>query len=378
MNFNLWKNHTSCSSTSTSFSFTSSQFVSQFQSIRINREWLRQFSFNNKEWSFQHSSSQQLIDAEFEYTFIESSKKRTHCTTCDIYIESWDKSSNSYADHLRLSSKCKWLKEHHETLTLAKKHACRRCSAKFFNNIKLHNHVRDHYTKKSINNEKSSIILSVSSSILSISFVMSIAITSFVTTFTTSKISISWTEIVSRSMTPSKSSRLSRFTLKYDLFTSSSSSILLHQKSINQTTKRFFTTRFKTSYLSMQDLYIRFHEKFRSSSFSTMQQHLSFASFSEQSMRIRQKRIISYFKSAIDSNHNFESISTIKLVSNKKHANSKSRTQSTWIDHLTFAKLYIIKDRFFNLHCHCSNLSSFHDRRICMNERQHRCKIKIM
>ena len=207
--------------------------------------------------------------------------------------------------------------------------SCKRCSVKYFNNIKLHEHVRTKYAKKSSTSQTS-----VSSSVSFISSTVSL---------TTSKKSISWIEIISKSKSFTTSSRLSRSTA---LSTSSSSShltskslILLHQKSINSMTKSFFITRFiKTSYMTIHDLFIKFHDEFRFSSLIIIQNSLSFVSSTEQHMRTRQTRITSYFKSAINDFTSRSFITTnsmIKLISNKKHADLKVFVKSIWIDHLT-------------------------------------------
>ena len=120
---------------------------------------------------------------------------------------------------------------------------------------------------------------------------------------------------------------MSSISLRISLFIFSF--IFLHSSIlINYNTKRFFNTSFKTSYFTIENFYIRFHDKFRSSSLFAKQIRLFFI-FIFESMRFRQIRIISYFKSVIDNNHSFESISKITLISIKKHVNSKTRTQST-------------------------------------------------
>ncbi|KAG7005490.1 hypothetical protein G7Y79_00019g046700 [Physcia stellaris] len=55
---------------------------------------------------------------------------------------------DAYAAHVKLSPDCLWLKNHHDELMAMRKHACRRCSAKFSNNTKLHQHIQDHHQKK--------------------------------------------------------------------------------------------------------------------------------------------------------------------------------------------------------------------------------------
>ena len=327
MNFNLWKNYTSSIYLFSSFSLSTSKRRANVYVISHRQKFSSCLSKNVK-FSFVSLSS----SLNYQITWLQFRQQQ--------------------------------IEKNRITKEKAEIFSCKRCFVKFFSNIKLHEHVRTKHAKK----------------FSAISITITLFISSFITSFissiissTTSRISISWVEIISRSMTSSKSSRISRFTA---LSTSSFFSILLHQESINQTTKRLFiTSSFATlmkSYLSMQNLYIKFHEKFKSSSFSTMQQHLSSAFFCD----LHQKHITSYFKSVIDINHSFEL--RIKLVSNRKNANSKSRTQSTWIDHLTLVRSCNTQDKFFNLFRHCSNHSSISDRRICMNERQHHCKIKIV
>ena len=147
--------------------------------------------------------------------------------------------------------------------------ACRRCFEKYFNNIKLHEHVRIKHCKKSKNFISSASSSSAFSASITSFVTSSTTSTTFVFLSTTSRNSISWVEVVSRSKKSNTSSRLSRLIVKYDLFTFSSfshlQSILQFQKSINNITKRIFITCSKTSYLTVEDLYIMFHEKLKSS-----------------------------------------------------------------------------------------------------------------
>ena len=349
MNFNFWKN------------YTFSAYLSSSSSLSMSKRRVNVYVISHR----QKSSSCLSKNVKFNLVSLFNSLN---------YQITWLQFRQQQIEKNRITKK------------KAEIFSCKRCSVKFSSNIKLHEHVRTKHAKKS--SAISATIALFTSFIFSfISSVMSTAITSHATTFTTSRNSISWAEIASRSKSFTIFLRISRFiALSTSSFSFHLSSILQFFNSVNNITRSFFiTASFATSmksYFSMQDLYIRFHEKFRFLSFFTMQKHLSFASFSEQSMRIRQMRIISYFKSAIDSNHNFESTSTIKLASNKKHANSKSRTQTTWIDHLTFKTFCIFQDRFFSnsicFFCHYSNLSQIYDRKRCMTESQHHRKIKIM
>ena len=315
MNFNFWKNYISLFSISRS----TKQKQQQIEKLR-----------DSKSWQSIHIYLQRAKN------ILKASK---------TLKRSWIKQQ-------RLAEKARQLQHQQiEKTRIAKEKieafVCKRCSVKFSNNINLHEHVRTKHAKK-LSSFFTSIELTTSS--ISSSSTLSITITittssftsiiSHATTSATSKTSISWVEIISKSKTSTTSSRLSRFTLKYDLFTSSSSShlsskssILLHQKSINNMKNRFFITWFKTSYFTMQNLYIKFHDKSKSLSLIIIQNSLSSA-FS-LSMRIRQTRITSYFKSAIKKFTN-----QIKLISNKKHVDLKISVISIWIDHLTSKNSY--------------------------------------
>ena len=244
----------------------------------------------------------------------------------------------------------------------AKAFACKRCIVKFFNNTQLHCHIRDRHAKKSK-------IFSFTFTFTSQTFISS-------SVFSSSK-SISWIEVISRSMTSSKFSRISLSTALFILsLISSHSSILQIFKLINNITKSFFIT-----YFTMQNLYIKFHDKLKFSSFFVKQIRLSFAFFFEQ-MRFRQMRIISYFKS-VDNNQSSEFLSKIKLVSNRKCVDFRASAQSIWNRDLTLVRHCITQDRFFvNSICFCLyhflNHSSIYDRKYYMTESQHSRKIKIV
>lgn len=107
---------------------------------------------------------------------------------------------------------------------------------------------------------------------------------------------------------------------------------MLHQKSVNSITKRPSITRFKTSYITMQDLYTRFYDKPKFTSLIIIQIRLPLAFPS--GMRTRQMRIIQYFKSAVNS---FGSVT--ELISIRKYADSRGSNKSPEIDDLaSFSK----------------------------------------
>ena len=161
---------------------------------------------------------------------------------------------------------------------------CRRCSEKYPSNTKLHEHVRTKHCKKP---KKSTPPASPPTTPTAPAFLP-----------TTPKKPISWAEIASRPKKPNIPSRLPRLTTKYGLSTPPPSPhllpILQPHKATNSMTKRPSITRFKTPYLTMQNLYTKFHEKPKPSSFPTMQNSLHSASTS--GMHTRQMRITAYFK----------------------------------------------------------------------------------
>ena len=87
----------------------------------------------------------------------------------------------------------------------------------------------------------------------------------------------------------------------------------------------------------MQNLYIKFYDKFKFSSLIAMQNRLSLVSFFD----FRQARIIVYFKRFVS--YSFVciiSLSKIKLVSIKQYNNSKKQCQLTQNRDLTSNNIY--------------------------------------
>ena len=96
--------------------------------------------------------------------------------------------------------------------------------------------------------------------------------------------------------------------MKYGLPTPPLSPILQPQESTNSITKRPWTTRFNSSYLTVEDLYARFHGKPKPSSLSARQVRL------QPALSFGQMRITSYFKPA-------------KLAPARKHVDLKEPVQ---------------------------------------------------
>ena len=92
------------------------------------------------------------------------------------------------------------------------------------------------------------------------------------------------------------------------------------------------------SCLSVQDLYIKFHEKFRSLSFFIMQNRLFSASLFGHQIRLRQMHIISYFKSTSNGFICSASSFKVELVLNRKHTHLKVNGQMAWIRDLASSK----------------------------------------
>ena len=269
----------------------------------LNTLEMRSASFANSsfQWPHKHPAPQAIIDAGFKYAPTATAPDSVICHTCTWSLWLWEKSDDPYEEHLKNSPECEWLKKHHEALMLARKHACRRCSAKFPSNTKLHDHVRDHHTRKPTNeNTPPTVTLATSPTpptsppsapsapvsppqtpvakpsapaTLSLSPITPIAFASPSPApasppapTTTPRKPISWAEIASLPK-PTKPSRLPRLTVKYGLPTPPPSPVLLPQEPTNQITKRPSTPAVRP-YLTMEDLYTMFHEKPRPSSFN--------------------------------------------------------------------------------------------------------------
>ena len=113
----------------------------------INTSKMRAKIFEKHAWSLKYFSSQQLIDADFYYKLDDENKDVTSCHICEVEIFQWI-NDDVYEAHVKWSSDCLWLKKHHDELMIMRKHACRRCSTKFSNNIKFHQHIQNHHQKK--------------------------------------------------------------------------------------------------------------------------------------------------------------------------------------------------------------------------------------
>ena len=213
--------------------------------------------------------------------------------------------------------------------------ACRRYSEKFASNIKLHDHVREKHNKKltassptiAIVTPPVLFLLAPSATITTVTLFASPS-----TSASTSKKSIFWAEIVSRPKLSAMLSRLFRSTaLSTPSATFSHSSHLqpiLHQNSANNITRRLFTT----SYLTMQDLYTRFHGKPKPTSLIIIRIRLPSAS----SSNLRQARITVYFKLFASNSPGL----TAQLVSNRKYADLNTSGKSPEIDNLAlFSKV---------------------------------------
>ena len=181
------------------------------------------------------------------------------------------------------------MKEHREKFLEIKKYVCKRCSFKFSSNIKLHQHVHDYYRKKFkstffevfTTNEvfaltftfkkfvsflfnqvvlfsKQFFISSFTSFstlfIILFTFIEFILfVTSFATFFAILKKSIFWAKMTSKIIISSKFSRLS-FSI-HEFFKNVSISLSIFSSTF------LSSTRF---YITMNDLFVMFFEKFKS------------------------------------------------------------------------------------------------------------------
>ena len=264
---------------------------------------------------------------------------------------------------------------------------CRRCFVNFANNTKLHQHIRNRYTKKS----KIFIFSLKSSAVFTTIFTSSfsyLCLINHVTRSTSAIIFSSKSSAISTSThtsSPSYSCLInyvtkSIFTSKF--FAVSTTifilSFLHYFCLINYVTRSIFITS-SILYFIVQDLYSMFRQKFKSSSRSAVITRLSFASLF--GIFSRQTQIILYFKSKA------------VLISIRKYAHSRFEDQSTRISHLTVVNLYMSIDLFVNniinffinsiTNFFDNNFNSFFsfwlhcsltlDRKCCIIEFQHCC-----
>ena len=249
--------------------------------------------------------------------------------------------------------------------------ACKRCFVKFSNNTKLHQYIQNHHQKKiekSVANEFAKLssfsFITSSEIVIFTSKITSKALISISTSFSTSKIkiatftffftlkvqiatstfsefimsttsiatsrkSIFWVEITSRSIIASKSSRLSISTSKRvsniakiaSIIYSFTSSSIFSQESIS----KHQNSRIRKFYLTLNDLYRMFVEKHKSIDLSQHQIRRSFSSNVNSCHSIQrnliQINITFYFKSAVNQNKS--------ISQNSKSSNSKSFQQYT-------------------------------------------------
>ncbi|CAF9941066.1 MAG: hypothetical protein HETSPECPRED_002862 [Heterodermia speciosa] len=214
---------------------------------------------------------------------------------------------------------------------------CRRCSEAFASNIKLHDHVRTKHTKKHTPPAPPSPPTSTPPT-PPITVALPASPASPASTPTTPRKPISWAEIASRPKPTTPSRILLPTALPTPPPTPSHSPILQPSKLANNITKRPSITRFKTPYLTVQDLYTMFHEKPRPASLAATQNRLPSAPPSGNHMRLHQMRITSYFKPS--SNRPTPQSSTPQpptsakamLAPNRKHADTRRLCQLPQID----------------------------------------------
>ena len=317
-------------------------------------------------WSYENLCYLVLIEVDlFKLEFCYNKKRDefrsiVRCERCNfvVYVEDWNQKCASYHEnswkvHVQKSPQCFLitrfladLKKREQT-RIAKKQketrltifACRRCSAKFSSNIKLHQHIQNHHQKstksadeiakstsselaKIISNEIATFTISASTSkaVIAMStffatfssssesalmltsfvshsesiFIFSFFLISFATSNATSRKSIFWVEIVSRSV---KASVVCSFT----------SSSIFSQKSVSKHQHQKF-------YFTIQDLFEMFDEKLKRTDFLHIKQHIKKI---ECSLKIfNQSKIIFYFRFAVNQS---KSISQSSKTSNSRN-----------------------------------------------------------
>ena len=266
----------------------------------------------------------------------------------------------------KLKKKMKQLTKQKKKARLIKKrvekYTCKRCKIKFDSNIKFHEHIRIRHAKKSktvvsffaqnseskfaskqsmfsffssfqsiISSLSTSSKLVVESSTISISSKLSFEIASEFLSIETSKKSIFWAEIVSRSIVAFKFSRLSIATFKSMCKSLKNANIVCSLISSRISSSKHQDIRIQKFYLTMNDLHRMFVEK--SNSFD-LQRHQMRSFFSRDSDKCSfankcdfiQSRITSYFHAMISSV--FKSIKFETFASTHDSIKQSTRTSS--------------------------------------------------
>ena len=308
----------------------------------------------------------------------------------------------------KLKQKAKKLMKQQKKIRLVKKrtkkYTCRRCKTiKFDNNIKFHEHIRIRHVKKSktvvsfflqisksivsfstfsVSSFESIIFSSLASSKLIVESLIefSFEISSEFLSIATSKKSISWAEIVSRSIVAFKFSRFSIATFKSMCKMLKNANIVCSFTS----SRTFTSSRF---YLIVNDLYHMFVEK---SSFFDLQRHQMRFSFSKIVDKNNcksdfiQTRITSYFHAMILSvfkSIKFEAFASIHVSIKHSIRMSFSRIFRFFSSSMRFFLSKISRSFFVCKHCQerfviywfidwiMSNVSKIENNEILMKQR---------
>ena len=170
------------------------------------------------------------------------------------------------------------MKKYREKLLTIRKYACKRCSSKFFNNIKLHQHMQNYHQKKFVTKLAKSIfnelVLSIASNTFSQLFSKSFIISSFILSST---FFIIYNVICNISRNIKETNILSKIISKFILSKSSRLSFSMFEFLKNASIS-FFTfllifslsTRF---YITMNNLFVIFNEKSKSLNLSHCQKN---------------------------------------------------------------------------------------------------------
>ena len=256
-----------------------------------------------------HVSEDHLMTQNLKYIYSMHLNENAKILRCNWFVqikktqEIYHVRKHELTMKSKIKQKAKKLLKQQKAIRLIKKrteeYTCRRCknSTKFDSNIKLHEHIRTRHAKKSksvvsqISESKSisfvssssssfqsiiesSATLFVSSKLLSLSMLASEIVrersesVSFFSSIATSRKSISWAEITSRSIVASKLSRLSIATLKSMCKSLKNANVVC-----SSTSSRIFSPKhqdIQKTYLIVNDLFCMFVEK--SSSFD-LQRH---------------------------------------------------------------------------------------------------------
>ena len=345
-------------------------FTSSERLYEIHRHTLK--SCSRCEWFLQ---VQQARETQVEQTHQVAKQQHWHNVDVQVMKRYMQQEQEQKVEQVRLIKQQQQIEQKlFEEVRIAKvkaeAFACRRCFAKYFNNIKFHEHIRDHHAKRSKSDVSSTFIVFLSTSSHSIVFsfdTSNLVITSksqqtiiilsntSSSTFFHSIISSSSTSKRIFSFISSKRSSLSNFASEFVSKRSKNaffcsltfSSIFAFMRSTSLIIKSIFVT-FTKLYLIIIDFFNMFVEKFMKTKLFSSQN----SSFSSNIFVFRQARIIFYFLSI------FVSKSTKFEIFTTMHVSMKQSTRAT-------SSRFSFRSSFFSFSTRFSFSTTFYFSFVC-------------